>query len=184
MVPWTELGATALTGQVLAEEGLLSSRDAAVAMRLVVAREITADRFGLLASRDLGAALRLEMIAVTGLSGEALTWDTDAYLAQSRQLMEQTLSSDQSALATTHPEHSLRAWALWLFSETDVYRSLSGTGSGTRTLPEVDELIKRALGAPDLDLQYDARDEPPGVLVGVRARLRGDRCEGRWRPLP
>jgi len=162
--PWTELGATALTGQVLAEEGLLCDRDAAIAMRLVVAREITADRFGLLASRDLGAALRLEMIAVTGLSGEVLTWDTDAYLAQSRQLMEQTLDSNQSALATTHPEHSLRAWALWLFSETDVYRSLSGRGSGTRTLPEVDELIERALGAPDLDLRYDARDEPPAFL--------------------
>lgn len=162
--PWTELGATAVTGQTLAEEGLLSSRDAAVAMRLILAREVTADRFGLLACQDLDAALRLEMVAVTGLSGDALTWDTQAYLEQSRQLMEQTLAQGQRALATTHPEHSLRAWALWLFSETDVYRALVGKGSGQRSLADVDELIARALGTPELDLRYDVRAEPPAFL--------------------
>ncbi len=162
--PWTEIGATAVTGQTLAEEGLLSNRDAAVALRLLLAREVTADRFGLLACQDLDAALRLEMVAVTGLSGDALTWDTQAYLEQSRQLMEQTLARGQRALATTHPEHSLRAWALWLFSETDVYRTLCGRGSGQRSLVEVDELVARALGTPELDLRYDVRAEPPAFL--------------------
>ena len=162
--PWTELGATALAGLQLAEAGVLPSAQAEAARRLAVAREITADRFGLLACQDLDAALRLEMIATTGLPGDALTWDTAAYLEQARELMDRTLAAGEAALATTHPEHSLRAWALWLFSESDVYQRLTGRGASTRSLAEVDAVIARALGSSRVDVDFDARDEPPAFL--------------------
>lgn len=163
--PWTEAGATSFAGVALAQAGLLSPARQDLARRLSVAREVTADRFGLLACQDLDAALRLEMIATTGLAGDALTWDTRAYLDQCRELMEATVNSGKGALATTHPEHSLRAWALWLFSETDVYRQLCGKGAGTRKLAEVDELVSKALGASELAGVFDMRDEPPEFLL-------------------
>ncbi len=163
--PWHELGATALAAQALAEQGLLSVRGTLAAGQLVVAREITADRFGLLAAQDLHDALRLEMAATTGLSGEALGWDTTAYLDQCRELMEETLASGGAALATTHPEHSLRAWALWLYAETAEYHALTGQGPATRALAEVDALIERALGTGRVELGYDAREEPPAFLA-------------------
>ncbi len=163
--PWTEHGAIGWTAIQLAESGLLAPVEADAARRLVVAREITADRFGLLAAQSLEAALRLEMIATTGLSAESLTWDTAAYLAQSRELMESLLARGETAMASTHPEHSLRAWALWLYSESDGYRALTGQGSGARKLAEVDELVARALGSAELDTSYDARDDVPGFLT-------------------
>lgn len=164
--PWNELGATALAALSLAEQGLLDVRATLAAGQLAVAREITADRFGLLAAQDLDAALRLEMIATTGLSGDALVWDTKAYLAQCRALMDETLASGSTAATSaTHPEHGLRAWALWLFSETAEYRALTGQGSGARTLVDVDALLEEALGSARIELGYDPRDEPPAFLA-------------------
>ena len=166
--PWNEVGATALAALALAEEGRLGVRATMAAGQLAVAREVTADRFGLLATQDLDAALRLEMIATTGLSGDALVWDTRAYLSQCRALMEDTLASGgTAATSSTHPEHGLRAWALWLFSETAEYRALTGQGPGSRTLAEVDGLVEQALGSSRVELGYDVRDEPPAFLAEI-----------------
>lgn len=166
--PSTELGATLVTALAMAEQGLLGARATLAAGQLAVARELTADRVGLLATQDLEAALRLELVAITGLRGEALAWDTKAYLAQCRALMEATLASDgAAATASTHPEHGLRAWALWLFAETAEYRALTGQGPGTRALAEVDALVERALGGTRIELGYDVRDEPPAFLAEV-----------------
>ncbi len=119
--------------------------------QLSMAREITADRFGLLACGDLDAALRLEVVCTTGLSVEALAFDRDVYLDQCRALVEEHEESGDEARGHSHPEHGVRAWALWLFSETEVYRALTGAGPGSRTLAEVDERIARVLqgAAPD-----------------------------------
>ncbi len=129
--------------------------------------ELTADRVGLLACQDLDAMLRLEMVTLTGLSGDALTWDTDAYLAQCKDLMESVLAAHGSVYGSTHPEHNLRAYALWLFSETRTYRDLTGKGPGTRTLAEVDELLWKFI-ADDEDQRfepgYHMLDEPPREL--------------------
>lgn len=164
--PWHELGATALAALSLAEQGRLGVRATLAAGQLAVARELTADRFGLLAAQDLDAALRLEMIATTGLSGDTLVWDTKAYLAQCRALVEETLASGSAAATSgTHPEHGLRAWALWLFAETTEYQALTGQGPGTRSLADVDALVERALGSSRIELGYDVRDEPPAFLA-------------------
>ncbi len=127
--------------------------------------ELTADRVGLLACQDLHAMLRLEMITLTGLSGEVLTWDTQAYLAQCRELMESVVNGSESAYGGTHPEHSLRAYALWLFSETKIYRQLTGRGPGTRTLQDVDATLAKALQCGGgADPGYHMLDEPPRDL--------------------
>jgi hypothetical protein len=92
--------------------------------RLSMMAELTADRIGLLACQDLRAMLRLEMATLTGLASGELTWDTDAYLAQCRELMERELRDGAEVRGLTHPEHNLRAGA-----DPD---GSAGTASGAR----------------------------------------------------
>jgi RecA/RadA recombinase len=137
---------------------------ALLASTLSMARELTADRYALLAARNLDALLRLEMVATTGLPAEALGGDTEGYLAQCRELVEGCLAEGDSAQGTTHPEHGVRAWAAWLFSETDLYRELTGHGSGTRTIAEVDAQIELVLKRPGLDGTFQYLESPPTEL--------------------
>jgi tellurite resistance protein len=135
--------------------------------KLSMAAELTADRVGLLACQDLHAMLRLEMATVTGLSSEGLTWDTDAYLAQCRDLIEEGLAQGAAIMGGTHPEHSLRAYALWLFSETRTYRDLTGQGPGSRELAEVDATLSRCFeveGPNGPELDYSRTGEPSPEL--------------------
>lgn len=156
--------AAQLIGPVLHGAGAPAAAEA-VAQRLSMAMELTADRFGLLACGDLAAALRLEMVSVTGLAADALTWDTQAYLEQSRALMEATLAEGDTALGFTHPEHSLRAYAAWLFSESDLYRRLTGLGTGSRPVAEVDQQLLRILGQAEVELgTADLVEEPPAEV--------------------
>ena len=111
-----------------------------------LACELTADRFGLLACQDLSAALRLTMICTTGLSGNTLSWDTDAYLAQCVSLCEGLLSAGEVAQGHSHPEHGTRTYALWLFSESDVYHALTGRGPGTRPIAGVEATLAKLVG--------------------------------------
>ena len=122
------------------------------ARRLSMSMELTADRFGLIAGGELDAALRLEMVIVTGLAASELTWDTAAYLQQSRTLVESLLAGGETSLGYTHPEHSLRAYALWLFSESDLFAELTGRGPGTRKIADVDALLMQVLGDSKVSL--------------------------------
>ena len=106
-------------------------------------RELTADRVALLACQDLGALLRLMLVTVSGLAVGELHYDTDAYLAQCTELIEEDLRTGAIAQGGTHPEHNLRVYAAWLFSETRTYRELTGRGPGSRELAEVDAIIAR-----------------------------------------
>lgn len=154
--------AATLAAMAILQGGVASEEMVKAAQCLSMAQELTADRIGLLACSGLDAALRLEMVAVTGLAAETLTWDTGAYLTQSRALMEAALATDDTAQDSTHPEHSLRTWALWLFSETAIYRQLTGQGPGNRSLEEVDALLMRALGQPELEIGVPTLlDDPP-----------------------
>lgn len=140
-----------------------------VLSKLSMLAELTADRVGLLVCQDLHAMLRLEMVTLTGLSSGALRWDTEAYLAQSRDLMEAALADGSGFYGRTHPEHNLRAYALWLFSETKTFQQLVGHGPGTRDLAEVDALLGRFFGSEGdqpagLVLDYSRLGEPPREL--------------------
>ncbi len=110
-----------------------------------LAAEMTADRFGLLACRDLEAVLRLEMLCVTGPGGGGIQLDTKAYLKQCRSFADELLSNGGGIVGSSHPDHYLRTYAEWLFSETDLYAELTGAGSGARTIADVDALIDRLL---------------------------------------
>ncbi|TNY27180.1 hypothetical protein BV497_04720 [Fulvimonas soli] len=137
---------------------------ALLASMLSMARELTADRYALLATRDLDALLRLEMVATTGLPAEALGGDTAGYLAQCRELVESCLADGDGAQGVTHPEHGVRAWAAWLFSESDLYHELTGCGPATRAIADVDALIERVLRRPGLDGTFQYLEPPPAEL--------------------
>lgn len=162
--PWTPLGRMGTLANILLRSEKVPERIGRVAAALSMAQELTADRVGLLACQDLSAQLRLEMICTTSLPGDALTWDTDAYLQQCRELIDALLEGSEGAEGSSHPEHSVRAWAAWLFSETAEYRALTGKGPGTRRLAEVDALIDRVLATPSVDFDWHMFDAPPVEL--------------------
>lgn len=159
--PDGELGALACR---LAHGDGISAELALLGSTLSMARELTADRFALLAAGNLDALLRLEMVATTGLPADALGQDTAGYLAQCRELVDQCLSAGDTAQGTTHPEHGVRAWAAWLFSETDLYREITGQGPGTRPIAEVEALIEQILRQPAGDGSFHYLDQPPAEL--------------------
>ncbi|MDR0672595.1 MAG: DUF4011 domain-containing protein [Zoogloeaceae bacterium] len=151
------------------------------ARQLVMAQEITADRLGLIACSGLEAVLRLELATLTGLASDALApEDIALYLAQGKALMETALVTTD--LGNTSPEHSLRTWALWLFSETDVYQQLSGRGPGSRRLAELDAGLMQALGKFGASLGVPTRlEDPPGVAQAAALAvcvLAGDAADG------
>ncbi len=115
-----------------------------VASRLAMAREFTADRFAALATGSLDGPLRLLMTVVTGLPSERLKADGEAYLAQARALFEAGNETESRAIGS-HPEHLLRVYALSLFVESDVFQQLTGIGSGTRALADIDAELERLL---------------------------------------
>lgn len=164
--PWSKLGAVHVVALAADRLPNLPPELDAALQGLSVLRELTADRVGLLASQDLHAALRLEMVATTGLPADCLTWDTAAYLAQCQELMSSISHDGGGIYASSHPEHSLRAYAVWLFSETREYQALTGRGPGQRTLAEVDAHLWQLLGSSRVGAgsSYHMLDEPPREL--------------------
>ncbi len=159
--PHAQIGA--LSNSLAVAEGV-PAEIALLASTLSMAHELTADRYALLATRDLDALLRLEMVATTGLPAEALGDDTAGYLAQCRELVESCLADGDGAQGVTHPEHGVRAWAAWLFSESDLYHELTGCGPATRAMADVDALIERVLRRPGLDGTFQYLEPPPAEL--------------------
>jgi hypothetical protein len=162
--PWTPLGRTGAVAQSLLHDRAAPPELTRLAAALSLSQELTADRFGLLACQSLAAHLRLEMICTTGLHGDALTWDTDAYLAQCRELIETALREGDTARGRSHPEHGVRAWAAWRFFETREFQSLTGIGPGSCSLDEVNAEITRVLALPSLDARWHMFDAPPPEL--------------------
>lgn len=162
--PTSDAGTVAYIARKILHGGRTNDAAYREAQLHCLAAELTADRFGLLAAQDLQAALRLEMVAATGLSADMLTLDTEAYLAQCISLCESLLEEGEVALGSTHPEHSVRAYALWLFSETDVYQELTGQGSGNRSLKDVEAILEQLLSTARSESDPSAREEPPREL--------------------
>lgn len=111
-----------------------------------LASELTADRLGLLACRDLDAVLRLEMRGQMGRTPERLRLDTRAYLDECRTLGTELLARGKTMFGETHPEHYVRGYAEWLFTESDAYAQITGSGSGARRLEDVDADLATLLG--------------------------------------
>ncbi len=130
-------------GSSIACDPSLSSDLRVLGSRVAMAKEITADRFGVIAAGGIDGAVRLMMSIITGLPAERLTKDIHAYLAQARAIFDDAKAKTKSI--GTHPEHLLRAYALALFSESDLYKELTGQGTGVRTITEVDAILKSIL---------------------------------------
>jgi hypothetical protein len=118
------------------------------------AAELTADRFALLACQDLDALLRL----LAALSDEAPGMDAAPFLAACKDRVREVLARRQRAGGDSHPEIPVRAFAAWLFSQSDVYRRLTGRGTGSRPLLDIDMELARLVG-PNEDLGPPV-DEP------------------------
>jgi hypothetical protein len=111
-----------------------------------IAAELTADRFGMLASRDLDAVLALEMRLAAGLDPSLLGIEPRAYLEQAKAHVENLLRRGERVEGTSHPEHSVRAWASWRFSECDLYRELTSEGPGTVPIGAIEDELSRIVG--------------------------------------
>lgn len=130
-----------------------------LASRVAMGKEFTADRYAALAAGGLDGPLRLMMTVVTGLPAERLKADSECYLAQARALFDTHGSAETSPIGS-HPEHLLRAYALSLFVESDVFQQITGQGPGTRKLSEVDEALHRILTASSERFFEPEPDEP------------------------
>ncbi len=113
--------------------------------------EILADRCGLVASRSLHAAARLELRYAAG-TGARLVEDMDGYLEQAIRTGSELRTSGEPFLGGRHPEHLIRTYFVWLFSESDLYRELIGGPGGGRPFADVDrevtEMTMRRRHAP------------------------------------
>ncbi len=130
-----------------------------LASRVAMGKEFTADRYAAVAAGGLDGPLRLMMTVVTGLPAERLKADSECYLAQARALFDTHGSAETSPIGS-HPEHLLRAYALSLFVESDVFQQITGQGPGTRKLSEVDEALHRILTASSEHFFEPEPDEP------------------------
>jgi hypothetical protein len=174
-------------GLVSADLMSTSPRTRKAAPAFMMSTELTADRFGLLACQDLEAALRVEMLFVAGLDASALTWSTKGYLRQCQELMENHLDRGETVLGHTHPEHSFRAYAVWMFSESDAYARLTGQGPGFLSIASVNATLRRLVMPKGLTLKAPDDTPPPAIKPRVspipRSRLaRAARAKKRTRP--
>ena len=92
--------------------------------------------------------------------------------------MEQSLTAGENALGDSHPEHSLRAYATWLFSESDLYRDLTGQGPGSRSLRQANTTLHK-LVRPAADF-WAGRTATPTPPPGPTPRRRS--FSGRPQP--
>ncbi len=134
----------------------------------MLASELTADRFALLACQSLGAALKLQMRGVAG-NARDIELDPKGYLTQCRSLADVALSSGAPMLGTSHPEHLLRAYATWLFWESDLHHELTGKGPGKRTMQEVDATLLRLI---DPRSAFSSANPKPSLLAPAPAHPR------------
>jgi hypothetical protein len=141
-----------------------------VAAAFCRAAELTADRIGLLACQDLDASLRTLMILSRGEPG-LVVGDERAYLTACRERVQDLVRRKERAYGDTHPENEVRAFALWAFSESDAYRSLTGHGRGTQSLADVDRLVERLVGPSESADDEGLPDIPPCLVERAAEEL-------------
>jgi hypothetical protein len=120
--------------------------------------ELSADRFGVIVA-GLEATLRLAMLSTAGTSAK-LELDTAAYLADCREFVEACVAGDAKAIGFDHPENRVRAYAKWLFAESDVYRELTG-GTGGVSIGEVDDALRSLVQTVDDRIRVGFYAKPP-----------------------
>lgn len=113
------------------------------ASALLVAEEITSDRFEVLVCQDLDTYLRTSLKFSTELQDTVVRHDPKVLLRQAREALEGSVGRvDRRA---SHPERHLRVRAAELFFESDLFRQLTGIGAGLRPIADVNEEIAQLL---------------------------------------
>jgi hypothetical protein len=104
--------------------------------------EVSADRAGLLACRNLNAAVSALIKITTGLGGNDIRFDLQAFLQQFSEITEKGPSMSETM--STHPLFLLRIRALFMFANSIEYHNCIGRhGIGSQTLDEADRGIMR-----------------------------------------
>lgn len=123
------------------------------------AAELTADRIGLLACRDLEAVVRMEgMLSTETPSGDSAV----ERLKRSREYAEALRVSRRRGRGDSHPEEAVRIYGIWLFSESDLFRDLTGLGAGRVSIADVDYVLARLAGPSEgaEDMGLPPEEEP------------------------
>lgn len=154
--------------QTSARSGLVK-----VALAYNMARELTADRIGLLATQDIDALVADMMTLASGLSVATLKGGPGAYLEQARTLIADLLARGESVQSGTHPEYAARVYAAWLFSESDLYAKITGSGPGTRSIGSINATLAKLL-APGFEVGTATRS----VRFGKRQQVFEDARPG------
>lgn len=103
--------------------------------------ELNADRAGLVACRSFEACVRGDMILSGGPADHFGTYDPADFLKQAKQLIATGDIFDETDRYATHPLSPLRVLALEYFGNSDVYREISGEGSGKNRLEDFADLL-------------------------------------------
>ncbi|HNF26668.1 MAG TPA: M48 family metalloprotease, partial [Leptospiraceae bacterium] len=107
--------------------------------------ELNADRVGLLACGDLDAAIVSGIKLSAGKIDQFGTYSASYYLDQAEGLMNNEDPFDDEDFRSTHPLEKLRAYALNYFYHSDVFKELTGKGSGTNRLNEFNNIIHKII---------------------------------------
>ncbi|HNO25782.1 MAG TPA: M48 family metalloprotease, partial [Leptospiraceae bacterium] len=104
-------------------------------------RELNADRIGLFACQDLDAAIISSLKLTAGNVDKFGKYDPQTYIAQAESLIMEGNPFDEDDIQITHPQESLRAYALNYFYHSDVFKELTGKGSGTNKLSDFNKIL-------------------------------------------
>ncbi len=118
---------------------VLSTLDAYKLMALSRYQEITADRASLLCSQDYALAAGCLLKSASGVTSGALQFSLPDYLTQLEEIktLDDVADSSEDWFAT-HPFSPLRVKAMELFSRSDGFRRLTGTGDGRLSMSEIE----------------------------------------------
>lgn len=122
------------------------------------ARELTADRFALLACGDVDTVVALFARLSDDEAGRGL--GPHAYLAAAHGRAEELLARRERAAGDTHPELAVRAHAVWLFSQTNTYRRMTGAGPRSKDILDVNMELAQLVGPAKIARDDPAADEP------------------------
>jgi hypothetical protein len=112
----------------------------------IIARsiEISVDRIGLLTAKNQDAAFRAILKTLSGLDESHLRFDFSYFMSESRDLVEENVSSQ--LLYSSHPPLPQRFRALVSFSMSDVYQKACGSdGIGAIPIEQVNNVIQSRL---------------------------------------